>query len=140
MFRILINDFENGKQYLSAPVAHYSSAIDACESLAFDYILAREGERYFTASPNPWRYKAYIKKGHGIVRKQSAVSTKLTIFRKEPNGFIYSGELKKIIQFQTVKIKTKRPEPRRSEMLEEMRDLFDYSIAEIKNRKPLETD
>lgn len=131
MYRILINDFENNKQYLSAQTAHYSSAIDMCESLAFDYILSREGERYFNASPSPWRLKSYIKKGYGICRKENSISTKLTVFRKEPNGFIYSGMLKKMIQFQTVKMKPEKPEPRISEMADEWKYAFGPCMDEL---------
>lgn len=131
MYRILINDFENNKQHLSPPVAHYSCAIDTAEDMAFKYISNREGERYFTSSPSPWRNKAYIKKGYGICRKQNLISTKLTIFKKCPNGFIYSGDLKKMIQFQTVKIETAAPIQRFSEMEEEWYGAFSRCVDEI---------
>ena len=131
MYKILINDFENNKQYLSPSVAHYSGAIDMCEDFAFKYILAREGERYFQ-TVSPWRVKNYIKKGYGICRKSNIVATKLTVFRKDPNGFILSGQLKKMIQFQTVKIELMAPQIRVSEMGEEWHDAFSCVMDELR--------
>jgi hypothetical protein len=136
MYSILIKDYENKKSLITEPVAHYSSSLDACEDLAFKFILSREGERYFvpffTKGVSLYKEKTAIKKRYTISRKEDCLGLKLTIFHKEQNGFILSGELKKIIQFQTLKVRP-RPHPLRDSMMtENWRECFDEVVRMLK--------
>lgn len=145
MYSILIKDYENKQSRFTNPVAHYSTAMDACEDLAFKFIWNREGERYFKSFPPsafPSKQKNAIKKGYALIRKEDSIGLKLTVYYKEPNGFILSGELKKIIQFQTIQTGAKMPEDgvaRESEMEEFWLNLFDR-VVEILNKAVPETE
>lgn len=102
MYGILINDFVNKKQTLVDSVVYYSRAIDVVEQMACEYVAEKEGEKYFKSKPYK-KSKFDIKKGYAMVRKDTSFSTKITIFNKDPNGYFLSGELKKVIQFSTVR-------------------------------------
>jgi hypothetical protein len=106
MYKILITDYVNGKQSVyPESFPYYLEAVDALEQLGFTFIREKEGEKYFERLPIYKFNKFYIKKGYGLCIKKNGFMTKITIFQKEPNGFVISGNLKKIIQFTTFKEK-----------------------------------
>ena len=110
MFEILINDYVNKKQStLGDRSPYYIRAIDLCEQAAFDSIAEKEGVKYFEKKDIYFKSKFDIRKGYAMVLKKSSFSTKITIFHKIQNGLILSGELKKIVQFSTVRIPNARP-------------------------------
>lgn len=102
MYKIITNDFDRNIQSpLDTTYLYLTEAREGCIYQATEYILKFEGSRYLNKL---FWDKDYIRKGYAMVKKDTALSTKITIYYKEPNGILYSGKLRKVISFETVKV------------------------------------
>lgn len=102
MYRIIINDYEKVLQLpANGDYFYLTDARDACIYLATEYILKFEGARYLNRlfySPAEIRRRGYY-----LVKEDTALMTRVTVYYKEPNGLIYSGELRAVREYITCK-------------------------------------
>lgn len=98
----MVNNFEKNKQQIVGSAPYFLEACELCEALALDIILNLEGLRYL-AGPI-YKQKGALKKGHYLTIKKSPFFIKVSVWRKEVNGFVFSGDLKKILEFHTVEM------------------------------------
>lgn len=104
MYLVLINDYENGKQFEYNRYAEYAHAIEDCIHAAKKFVIDKEGKRYLDTKIffEPSEVK---KRGYFLSKKTFKFGVKITIYYKEPNGVIYSGNVTKIRQYYTAEIK-----------------------------------
>lgn len=130
MYSITIDDYENKKQWTLNPIAHYSKNLDRMEEMADSFILNVEGDKYF--QKKKYRQPHEITKGYGLCREDHGFFTKICVYKKMPNGFIYNGDLVKIIEFTTIKWPDKKViNKRESEMYDEHYEDFKLVIKKI---------
>jgi hypothetical protein len=131
MYKILINDYKNGKQTVCRNTfGYFLEAVEYCEQLAFNFIAEKEGTKYFERSTVYKPSKFSIKKGYGLTIKKNGFMTKITIFLKEPNGYVLSGELKKVIQFTTFREKSEFVRPQ-IETLDEDQEYIRAQLVDL---------
>lgn len=129
MYKIIQLDFKNEYQQEVCQVAYIDRAKEQCHAAALNYVLQKEGLNYLKRK---YKNKFEIKKGYGIICKETAFSIKCTIFCKEPNGIIYSGALQKVIQFIAVKVNC--PAPLAYESQFEGNIYFDQVLEQLKEK------
>jgi hypothetical protein len=101
MYKIIVTDFQNNLQIPDKNNYIYlTEAREACRIAAIDYILKFQGSSYLKKI---FWDKNYIKKGYALTLKETPIYTKINVYFKEPNGLLYSGNLKKIRSYITMK-------------------------------------
>lgn len=134
MFSIVVHDLLKKRKFTVAPIAHYSKCLSTMEELAENFIYSVEGEKYFKGPL--YRKTIDIKKGHGLVRHEYGIYSTIDVYRREPNGIIYSGEIIKIIEFSIIPMPPAVHEPRESLMDDESYDKYQLVIKMINECVP----
>ena len=130
MYSIVIDDYTKMRQSTTYPMAHYSKCLGFMEELSEKYIFLLEGAKYFEKPL--YRKRSEITKGHALVREDYGFYCKITVYRREPRGYIYSGDLKKIVEFTTVRMQDAvHPKPREEEMYDLWYETFKSVIRMI---------
>lgn len=109
MYKIICIDYENEKIKDLCNIAYIDRAKDLCSCLALNYVLSKEGLNYLQKKITD-KYK--VKKGYFMITKEKPFYMKISIYNKELNGYLYSGELKKIRQYITVSVNLPKIESR----------------------------
>lgn len=101
MYFIVYTDLDKKDQRIIDRYPYLLEANEACLIHAEKFVISKEGVRYLTKPI--WLKSEIIKHGHYITESKANFHKKYNIFKKERNGIIYSGELKKIGYFQVFK-------------------------------------
>lgn len=103
MYKILVNDFVEKKQTEQFHNLRFLDAKEICQELVVEFVTKLEGIRYLK---KPVFYKKNaLPKGYSIVDKSRDFYCKYTVFYKEPDGIVFSGNVKKIMSFMTFRHK-----------------------------------
>lgn len=129
MYKVLVNDFLNNLQYEKYVGKSYMDVSERCLHYAIKVVMAHEGSRYLA---KPIFYtKSTLIKGYSIVNNSNSLFTKYTVYKKEPNGFIYTGETKKICSFMSFKCGQRELIRTVSEMTEQWKNEFGHVLSEL---------
>ena len=102
-YKIIELNFEEGYQRELCQIAYLDRAKERCQIYALNYVIQKEGIGYLN-----YFGKNKIHTGYNLKCKDKPYYMKITVLRKEPNGYLTNGALIKITQFITIKFK---PEP-----------------------------
>lgn len=130
MYVIIYTDLEKKEQKKIDQAPYQIEANELCLIHAENYVIAKEGIKYMNKPL--WKKTEIIKHGFYIVEGQSDFNKKYCIFKKERNGFLYTGELKKVGYFQVFKTTYESLQKKRKEFIAyfETKPLF----SDIENR------
>lgn len=134
LFKIIENNFEQGYQREVCELAYLDRAKEHCMLMALDFVIQKEGINYLQRK-NIYSNKINIGKGYSLVKHETPFYIKITVFKKEPNGYFLNGALIKITQFITIKVNIQAPDVRES--LFEMNIYFDDVMTQLLNIQPL---
>ncbi len=124
MYGVLINDYEINKQFAHCRTTEYHIAVDCCKKAAERFVVGKEGKRYMDGKI--YFNKAEVKKrGYFLTIKENTFSVKINVYYKEPNGAIYSGDVRKIKQFYTAFIGLE------VKIVEDPENVFDKCLREL---------
>lgn len=100
MYKVIYTDLINKKQEIVDEHEYHLDSNELCLIKAEAYVLEREGIRYLQKVL--WKKNEIVKAGYYIVKGKTDFNAKYKIYKKERNGFLYAGDLKKICYFQSV--------------------------------------
>ena len=126
MYAILVNDFVNNKQQTLLRTDEYNMAVDRCKSAAEHFLALKEGSRYMGGKIY-FNKNEVKKRGHFLTYKDNGFFIKITVYYKEPNGAIYSGEVKKIKEFYTAFTSPN------VKVVENPRNIYDRCLEKVRN-------
>lgn len=113
MYVIIFTDLEKQEQKKIDSAPYQMEANELCLIYAERYVVAKEGIKYMIKPL--WKKSEIIKHGYYITQGKADFNKKYCIFKKEKNGFLYTGELKKVGYFQVFKTSYESLEAKRKE-------------------------
>ncbi len=135
MSKICSYNYSTGEQKVYAENYYLIDAIENIENIAINYVLEKEGIKYLKKI---FHKKSRLPNGYSLVKKHRLDMCKITVFYKEPNGYLTYGVSKKVISFFSFKIPQVHPKREQSEMDSYYVECFDKCIAGIEQRTKIE--
>ncbi len=128
MYKILSINYVDGSQVDHGEICYLDRANDLCEQYALNYVVSKEGEKYLD---KPFRNKKKLPFGYSVVKKTTAFSSKYTVYFREKDGYIYSGNIYKVIKYFTFKAASKKIKVRKSLMNEDIKEQFSFMLLDL---------
>jgi len=125
-----VNDYLNKTQKQIHATVYRDQAEQICEYEALKFVISKEGDKYMANTP--MRCRNSIRKGYNLVKSNSPFC-KYTVWQKEPNGFVFTGETRKIYSYYVVKTVLQRDFRLDSDMDNNSKMIFNESVEFIKN-------
>lgn len=139
MYKIICIDYENKTIKDICNIAYIDRAKDLCSCLALNHVLSKEGLSYLSKNITD---KFKVKKGYFMITKELPFYLKVSVYHKEPNGYLYAGALKKKRQYITVSVNLPKIEARESQFKLQLdfEEVLIELIDTIQRYEPLEDE
>lgn len=132
MYHVILNDYQKNTQSVLFKCSDYFTSCEFAKNFSEDFVLSNEGAKYnYNKYISAKRRAKNLPNGYSI-SKSAGYFPKYTISFKEPNGYLYYGELKKIFTVFIVKIPIVHLPRDKSKMDVHVKAQYNECVRELK--------